>query len=317
MAGWLGTGCKEVMVTVPLVLLLYDRVFLSDSWRIVVRRRWAFYSGLAPAMIWLVFASVSVQTENDKVSAGFACSTATPLEYLSSQPGVVLHYLRLAVLPDRLCFDYQWPIADAWLPILLPGALVTALLTASLISLRYRPPLGFLGLSFFLILAPTSSIMAIADLAVEHRMYLPLASLIILLVVGFHAIVPRLLRPEAKPAALYAAVLLFAVATLSLRTFVRNRVYCNPIVMWSNTVAASPHNDRAHNNLAFHLDTHDLSDLAANHYLRAIELNPENHQAHRNYARFLNKRGERKRALVHLRRALAIKPENHKQAQPH
>ena len=40
----------------------------------------------------------------------------------------------------------------------------------------HRPALGFLGGAFFLILAPTPSVVPIVDLAFEHRMYLPLAA---------------------------------------------------------------------------------------------------------------------------------------------
>ena len=36
------------------------------------------------------------------------------------------------------------------------------------------------AISFFFILAPSSSIVPIADLAFEHRMYLPLAAVIVL-----------------------------------------------------------------------------------------------------------------------------------------
>ncbi len=53
-AGWLGMGCKEVMATAPLVILLYDRIYLSSSWAMVFRRRWGFYLALMPAVAWLV-----------------------------------------------------------------------------------------------------------------------------------------------------------------------------------------------------------------------------------------------------------------------
>jgi len=48
----LGMGCKEVMVAAPLVMLLYDRVFLAGSFTEILRRRWMFCIGLAAT--WLV-----------------------------------------------------------------------------------------------------------------------------------------------------------------------------------------------------------------------------------------------------------------------
>ncbi len=43
----LGAGCKEVIVTLPLVALAYDALFLTGSWRESLRRRWGMYLGLA------------------------------------------------------------------------------------------------------------------------------------------------------------------------------------------------------------------------------------------------------------------------------
>ncbi len=39
-------GCKEVAVSIPLMILLYDRAFMSGSFREAWRRRWGMYLGL-------------------------------------------------------------------------------------------------------------------------------------------------------------------------------------------------------------------------------------------------------------------------------
>ena len=171
MACWLGMGTKQVMVTAPLVVLLYDRVFLATSWKEILRRRWAVYVSFAPALVWLVASTFLTTTRTERVSAGFGMLQISSLDYLGTQGGVILHYLRLAFWPDRLCLDYAWPVAERPLAILLPGAVVAVLVVASIVALRSHPRLGFLGLSFFLILAPTSSIMPINELAFEHRMW--------------------------------------------------------------------------------------------------------------------------------------------------
>src|SRR5437870_3823031 len=43
----LGMGSKEVMSVAPLVALLYDRVFLSSSFKTLIRERWKLYFNLA------------------------------------------------------------------------------------------------------------------------------------------------------------------------------------------------------------------------------------------------------------------------------
>ena len=68
---------------------------------------------------------------------------------------------------------------------ILPGAVVIGGLAAATVYALIRwPKWGFLGAWFFLILAPTSSILPIRDLAFEHRMYLPLAAVVAGVVMG-------------------------------------------------------------------------------------------------------------------------------------
>ena len=54
-------------------------------------------------------------------------ATASRLEYALTQPSVICHYLRLAIWPHPLCFDYYWPAAKQLGEILLPGLAVAAL----------------------------------------------------------------------------------------------------------------------------------------------------------------------------------------------
>ena len=55
----LGMATKEVMVSAPLVVLLYDRTFLAGSFREAWRRRWGYY--LALAATWLLLAWLVVR----------------------------------------------------------------------------------------------------------------------------------------------------------------------------------------------------------------------------------------------------------------
>ena len=70
-AGWsaaavlscaLGMASKEVMVTAPVVVLLYDRVFLAGSWKEVARRRRGLYAGLAGT--WLILAVLMARADD-------------------------------------------------------------------------------------------------------------------------------------------------------------------------------------------------------------------------------------------------------------
>jgi protein O-mannosyl-transferase len=93
-------------------------------------------------------------------SVGYTMKKVTMLGYAVSQPGVILHYLRLSVWPDVLLLDYNWPIATGIWTILPAALVILTLLSASIFLLatedKQRRMLGFLGIWFFLTLAISS-----------------------------------------------------------------------------------------------------------------------------------------------------------------
>src|SRR5206468_5252192 len=50
----LGMASKEVMLSAPVLVLLYDRLFVTRSVRESLETRWAFYAGLAATWMVLV-----------------------------------------------------------------------------------------------------------------------------------------------------------------------------------------------------------------------------------------------------------------------
>ena len=123
--------------------------------------------------------------------------------------------------------------------------MVAVLLAASAWALGRRPALGFLGAGFFLILAPSSSVIPIAtETMAEQRMYLPLVSVAVLGVVAIN----RWLGRGSLLCCLVIATALFGA------TWRRNREYSNPLALWSDTVANCPGNFFAHYNLGSELE---------------------------------------------------------------
>ena len=265
-AGWqalavlacaLGMGSKPVMVTAPLVILAYDRVFLAPSWRALLRRRAGLYLGLCLGWVVLaasgILATLATPGESARSSVGFDMPDVTPVRYLLTQPGVLLHYLRLSLWPHPLVIDYGWPMvasARAAVPAL---AVVAVLLGASLVALARGAALGFVGAWFFAILAPTSSVVPLRDAAFEHRMYLALAGPATLVVLAAHALVLRL-SPRGVllhgGRALGLTLAGCAALALGLRTFARNRDYQDDVALWRSTIRYAPGSARAYNLLA-------------------------------------------------------------------
>src|SRR6266542_1545511 len=223
-----GMACKESMVTAPIMVALYDRVFLYTSARQALRERWRLYAGLAAT--WIILA-VLVSSGPRAYSAGFQAGVSS-WTYLLNQSVMIARYLRLAVWPQSLVLSYGDPRPLSLADVLPSAILVVALLTATVVALVRRPRIGFLGAWFFITLAPTSSIVPIVtEVGAERRMYLPLIGLIALAVV---AIAPRLRKAGA------VTVLAVVSAALLSATVSRNREYRSALDIAETTFARWP-----------------------------------------------------------------------------
>ncbi len=307
----LALGSKEVAVSLPVLLVLFDRLFLAPSFREAWRKRRFFYLGLGVA--WIAFVYIQLHP----VKRGFAGFGLTIpwWKYALNQPSVILHYLRLVIWPHPLNFDYFWPVAKHWGE-LVPGLLIVgALLGLTCWALARRKALAFLGVSFFCILAPTSSVMPILDLAVEHRMYLPSALVIVALVVSICYGLNRLHLLEKLASSSGKMILLILISiiisTLGALTYLRNEDYQDTMDLWRDAVAKAPNNPRAHHNYAFYLAKAGYTDMALGEYEAALKQAPGMPTFQSNYGILLGRLGRYPESLEHLRLAVQMEPENH------
>ena len=307
----LGMGAKEVMATAPIVLLLYDRAFLSGSFRETFRRRGALYLGLAAT--WVLLGAVMLLSKG-AAGAGFGIRTVTPWRYALTQPGVILHYLRLCFWPSSLCLDYYWPFAPTFQKAAPELIALAALLVATAWAVVRRPALGFLGAWFFLILAPTSSVMPINDACFEHRMYLSLAAVVAGAVIAASAFIRRLARQSAlsaDSAALAAGVLALAVAAaLGCATFRRNADYRTALSIWKDVACKRPKNPRAWANLGYAYVNASRYDEAIRCCDKALDLEPDFSLAYINRGLAYVKIGRLTEAIRDCDKAIALKPDS-------
>jgi protein O-mannosyl-transferase len=267
----LGMASKPVMVVVPLLVLLYDVVFLEGGVRDLLRQRWRFY--LLLASTWLIPAVLLSMPNESSTSAGFGPGRLGSWGYLLTQCDVVVHYLRRCVWPDPLCIDYAWSPVSGWGEVWCTGSILAILLAVTLVLLVRRRPIGFLGAWFFLALMPTSSVLPLDDLAAERRLYLALVAPVTLLVIG-GAQVLWLRTESARGRWLSAAVWVAVLATLSVLTVRRNLCYTSETRMWESVLEVRPQHIRARVGLgALALAAGDLKRAEA-HFVEVLERLP-------------------------------------------
>jgi protein O-mannosyl-transferase len=290
-----GMGTKEVMATAPLIVFLYDRTFVSGSFREAWRKRRYFYVLLGGT--WLLLAWLVAGSGTRGGTVGFSTRVSWG-RYAEIQVQAIAHYLRLSFWPHPLAIDYGWDFVGSPSLILTDG-LVGALLAATAVALWRAPVLGFLGAWFFVILAPSSSIIPVAtEPAAEHRMYLPLAAICVLAVVALYRGFGR------RSFVAWIGI----AAGLALLTARRNEDYRTVDSLWRATVRAYPRNAGAHNNLGGAFLAAGNWRAAIPEFEEALKLDPLMAGVHNNLGLGLGKEGREDEAAAQFEEAVRLAP---------
>jgi tetratricopeptide (TPR) repeat protein len=308
-----GMACKEVMVSAPLVVLLFDRAFVSGSLGRAMRNSWPLYVGLA--LGWCVLAALNYNGPRSS-DAGFHLGVAAQAWWFT-QAKVLLMYLKLAIWPWPLVIHYEMPylesIAVAW-PYLLPVALLAV---ATLVLLWRNRPAGYLAASAWLILSPTLVVPITTEVAAERRMYLPLAALVALVVVGGCYLLQRLAGAVAGDrsiantrrwpvGATVAAALCWALP-LSAVSVRRVEAYQDNVTIWSDAAAIQPENTVVRTNLGLALFDAGEALGAIDQFQRVLTIKNDP-EAHTNLGRILLKSGRAPEAVEHYQAVVLLKP---------
>jgi len=301
----LGMGTKAVMVTAPLMVLFYDRTFQAGSFICALKHRWRLYAGLVAC--WCITLGLLLGIHRSSNQPNYSV-----LDFSLNQFVVIAHYLRLAFWPSPLCLDYSRAITKDVGQIIPSALLILAMLSATSAGLLRNRSWGYIGAWFFGILAPTSSFLPVAvELMAEHRMYLPLAAIVVLLVTMCYRVVGSIgKRPAIGDKAAYrTGVCLAAVAicSLSFATVRRNMDYASVLTMWEKVLDVAPDSGRAHTNLATELLSQGRLEEALGHYRRAHELLSDNYVTNYNMGVTLSKLDRTDEAATYYRRAVEIK----------
>jgi tetratricopeptide (TPR) repeat protein len=294
----LGVLTKETIVTAPVMILLYDRTFVAGSFRESLQRRWRYYLGLAGTWV-LLFTRLRLGFQGQSI--GFDLGV-TWWNYALTSCRSILLYLKLAIWPHPLILDYGTHVihqAAEGLPYVL---VLAALVTAVAIAFWRWPALGFVGAWFLVILAPTSSIIPVAGQpTAEHRVYLSLAAVILLVVLGLYSLIGR------RSLILFAA-LAVGLGLLSVR---RNEDYRSALAICQDTIAKCPGNARVYCGLGDALADLGQAEDSIAAYENALRISPDFADAHANLgAIFMDIPGRLPEAIDQFRLAIQSKPDH-------
>lgn len=247
---------KPTALVFPLLVFAYVRLFEEPR-----GTRRAAIAAL-PSLATVIVALLWIQAHTPPTYTPGASSKAA---YWMTQPFVALRYLGAFFLPIHLSADNDWPLLDAGDPRVYVGlACIITLAWAACAAARRRDtrPIAF-GLWWFLIGLLPTSILPLAEVANDHRMFCPFVGLSLAVVSAAAIAWQRVATSSGRrlaAAALVVAVLFAETAGVRAR----NQVWSSDEALWHDVTVKSPRNGRG-------LMNYGLARMERGDYAGAVE----------------------------------------------
>lgn len=243
---------KPPALVYPILLLAYviliERRRGRDAWRAVLP---TFAATVASAILIVAM-----------TPATFNAGAASASLYRITQPWIAVYYFKSFFLPTELSADTdRGYVAGPWSTEAMIGYAFVALLCA--VAWRASRtvegrPVAF-GIVWFLVALAPTSLMPLAEVANDHRMFFPFAGLALSVFQGARmALAPRWSRVAAG--ALVVVLIGFVIGVRE-----RNAVWLNEETLWKDVAEKSPRNGRG-------LMNYGLQFMARGDYATALAL---------------------------------------------
>jgi Flp pilus assembly protein TadD len=264
-----GMATKEVMVTAPLMVLLYDRCFIAGSIGAAWRRRRGCYLALGSSWILLLALLPGLTSRGVGGAPGFPWGRQVLANVIN-----LGRYWRLALWPHPLVLDYGTVELDLPAGSAAYFAVALGFAALTLWALAARPAAGFLLAWFFVILLPTTSIVPLLEQPLaEHRLYLALAGPIALAAISARDLIAR--RAGRSGDYLFLALVAVVALLFGALTLKRNDDYRSALSIWRDTAAKIPDNPRARRSLGSALLASNRFAEAADEFRVELRLRPD------------------------------------------
>lgn len=171
--------------------------------------------------------------------------------YLITQPYVILHYVKTFFLPIRLSADTDWIAFDSIVSLkaIIGFLFVGLLFLFAIITSRYPKlrPVSF-GLSwFFFALIPSSSVIPLAEVMNDHRLFFPYVGLVPAVCWLIYVLLSTI-RKKITSKKIFSAAIIFAgvlfLSAYAYGTRQRNKVWATDETLWKDVTEKSPDNPR-------------------------------------------------------------------------
>jgi len=304
LSGILSLGSKEIAVTLPFFIFLYEWFFFQEISLNWLKRNSIYFLCIFLFIILLAFFFIGSNPIKIILST-YNTRDFTLWQRVLTEFRVVIYYISLLIFPHpmRLNLLHDFTISHSFIDpittflsfITISGLMVTAIWLAKKERLLSFCILWFLGN-----LVIESSVLGL-EIIFEHRVYLPSMFFILMLV--------SLVYRFSNSKWIWGVLLCVVAIVFSVWTYQRNIVWSDDVILWEDCVKKSPQIARPHYNLGLALFNQGRTAEAVEHYLEALRIKPDLEAAHNNLGNALLKQGRTAEAIEHYLKALRIKPD--------
>ncbi|MFQ5900619.1 MAG: tetratricopeptide repeat protein [Thermodesulfobacteriota bacterium] len=295
---------KEMAITLPLILILYDYL-LKDRSKVKGKNLIDLWRHIPYWIVTFLYLGIRTLILNQVAQqGGYLGGGFSPAMYTMTKG--IAYYIKLLIMPINLSADYlTFPISRTmdW-QVILSLSILLAILVAAMVSYRYSRMVTFGILWFFITILPVSNIIPLRIAIAERFLYIPSIGFCLLLGAGLKwglETWPAVKRP--------VFVLFIAIIVLySSGTIARNRVWRNEYVLWSDVVRRYPNNERAHANLGLVYEERGLLTEAEAELKNAIKIRKDFVNAHNSLGIVYHKKKSFDLALKELQTAIELDP---------
>jgi len=303
LSGLLAVGSKEIALTLPFFIFLYEWYFFQDLDKAWLKKQTIRFS-LALVVVLVLVLAYSKFSNPFNVLSGYSSREFTLGQRVLTEFRVVMHYIGLIALPhpSRLILDYDFPLSYSPIrPVttLLSMVTILGLLACAVFVAKKDKLVSFAILWFFGNLVTESSIIPL-ELIYEHRIYLP--SMFVIPIAVFAII------RYARPRWAHVAIIGLLVAVFSFWTYERNAVWADEIAFWKDNVEKMPTRARARQNYGEALSRAERHDEAIIQSEEAVRLAPEDHRTLNCLGAVYLRSGKADKALSFLTKAMELDP---------
>lgn len=263
----IGALAKTTALIFPLILIGYILLYEESEWKPVVAR-------IVPAVA--VTAAIGWWAAK-MTGAAFTPGSYTPGLYRATQTYITLHYFEQFFLPLGLTADTDMhPVASYDDPSVILGTAFLGALAAVIWITARRPAwrdVAF-GLGWFLIALIPTAVVALAEVANDHRMFMAFPGLCLAVTrLAKNVLEPRLkAAPAWRYGALAAGIVILAAGAAGAHA--RNESWKTEESLWHDVTLKSPKNGRGLMNYGLALMGRGETAKALDYFERAAVLTP-------------------------------------------